>query len=457
MQNYTPREEIKRSALTINPAKICQPIGAVYAYLGIHGCMPLVHGSQGCCSYLRMALSRHYREPAMATTSSFYEGTAVFGGAANLRTAITNTISIYKPQIIGLCTTCVAETIGDDVSGIIEDMRLNGKLDPDFPILIANTPSYVGSHITGYANAVKAMVAGLAATDDRQSDRVNVVPGFVEPGDIREIKRLLQMMGIQANVFPDTSRVLDSPMTTAYQLYPSGGAKIEDIRAAATAKATIALGAVASGPAAGFLEKKFGVRSFVLATPIGVRNTDALVMALAEITGQPVPLEVNDERGRVVDMMTDAHPHFHGKKVALFGDPDIIFSLTSLLLEMGMLPMHVVTGTASEGFEENLRQLIGDTVDQPEVLVPGDLFALHQRIKNRPVDLIIGNSYGKYIAVAEDIPLIRVGFPIMDRANLHHFPIVGYGGTARLVERIGNTLLDRKDRDTDESQFEVIM
>jgi len=64
--------EIKpREALRINPAKTCQPIGAMYAALGIHGCMPHSHGSQGCCAYHRSTLTRHFKEPAIATTSSF--------------------------------------------------------------------------------------------------------------------------------------------------------------------------------------------------------------------------------------------------------------------------------------------------------------------------------------------------------------------------------------------------
>ncbi len=43
-------EITERQALTINPAKTCQPIGAMYAALGIHRCLPHSHGSQGCCS-----------------------------------------------------------------------------------------------------------------------------------------------------------------------------------------------------------------------------------------------------------------------------------------------------------------------------------------------------------------------------------------------------------------------
>ncbi|HEX21073.1 MAG TPA: nitrogenase molybdenum-iron protein subunit beta [Actinobacteria bacterium] len=457
MRNYITSENDKRSALTINPAKICQPIGAVYAYLGIHGCMPLVHGSQGCCSYLRMVLTRHYREPVMATTSAFYEGTAVFGGGGNLKAAINNTIAIYKPEILGICTTCVAETIGDDVSGIVEDLYHKEKVASDFPILVANTPSYVGSHITGYANAVKAMVEGVAKKKTAEPGRLNIIPGFIDPGDIREIKRLINIFDIKVNIFPDTSGVLDTPLTSKYRLYPKGGARINDIQASADACATLALGQVAANPAAKVLEQKFGVQAVSLATPIGIRETDAFIMSLADLAGKSIPVEIEDERGRLVDMMTDAHPHFHGKKVAIFGDPDVIFGLTGLVLEMGMVPVYIISGWAPESFISDLRELVSSSGLEAEIIIPGDLFTLHQKIKEQPVDLLIGNTYGKSIAHNEDIPLVRVGFPITDRANLHHFPIVGYAGAARLVERIGNTLLDRKDRDMDESHFEMIM
>ena len=51
------------------------------------------------------------------------------------------------------------------------------------------------------------------------------------------------------------------------------------------------------------------------------------------------------ERGQLVDLMVDVHNHYHGKKVALFGDPDIIIPMTELVLSLGMIPVHVLTGT----------------------------------------------------------------------------------------------------------------
>lgn len=452
MLNYTPKTIIERKALVINPAKTCQPIGAILASKGLHNCMPLTHGSQGCSSYLRMTLARHYREPSIAATSSFSEDTVVFGGRNNLREAIENIITLYHPEVISISTTCSSETIGDDVVNFMEDIKNESFFDPETKVVIANTPSYVGSHITGYDNMVKA----FAETFPKKSEpngRLNIIPGFVEPGDIREIKRLLAVMGINPIVFPDTTNVFDAPlMPGSGGLYPPGGTTISELEDTANSVGTIALGRTAGSSGALVLKGRFGIPAVIGPMPIGISNTDKFVMNVSELMGTPIPQELEEERGRLVDMMVDAHPHFHGKKAAVFGDPDMIIGMISLLTDLGMEPVFALTGTPDKQFTAEVNSIAPDC----EAII-GDLFLLHQKIKNQPVDLLIGNSHGKYISRAEDIPLIRLGFPITDRANLHYFPSIGYMGTARLVETIGNTLLDRLDRDADDSHFELIL
>lgn len=148
----------ERKALMVNPAKTCQPIGAMYAALGLHGCLPHSHGSQGCCAYHRSTLTRHYKEPIMAATSSFTEGAAVFGGQSNLLDAITNIFAIYDPNILAVHTTCLSETIGDDVNQIVGKAREDGRIPEGKHVIYASTPSYAGSHVTGFSSMVKSMV-----------------------------------------------------------------------------------------------------------------------------------------------------------------------------------------------------------------------------------------------------------------------------------------------------------
>ena len=452
MLDYTPEEITPRETLVINPAKICQPIGAIMAYKGIHNCMPITHGSQGCSSYLRMVLARHYREPTLAATSSFTEDSVVFGGRNNLKEAVDNVINIYHPEVLAINTTCSSETIGDDVSSFMEEIKEEEFFDPKVRVVIASTPSYVGSHITGYDNAVKALAQSFPRKT-KPNGKLNVIPGFVDPGDIREIKRLLTVMGIPHIVFPDTTDVFDAPLTPeSGDIYPPGGTKVQDLIDAGNSRGTVALGMTAGASGAMVLKGKFGIPAIIGPIPIGIRNTDELVMNVSSLMGVPIPQELEYERGRLVDMMTDAHIHFHAKSAAIFGDPDVVIGMLSLLVEMGMNPVFALTGTPDKKFAEEVRKVAPEC----EAMI-GDTFLLHQKIKNHPVDMLIGNTYGKLIAKAEDIPLVRVGFPITDRANLHYFPIVGYAGAARLVEMIGNTFLERRDRDSDDANFEMVL
>ena len=454
---HTPKEITERKALMVNPAKTCQPVGAMYAALGIHNCLPHSHGSQGCCSYHRSTLTRHYKESVMAGTSSFTEGSSVFGGQANLVEAIANIFSIYNPDVIAVHTTCLSETIGDDIPQIVAKAREDGKIPPGKYVIHTNTPSYVGSHVTGFANMTRGMVEYFAENGGVRKDQINIIPGWVEPADMREIKRLAAALGVKIVLFPDTSDVLDAPQTGRHQFYPKGGTTIPELQSSGDSRATLALGQFASAPAAEALDAKCKVPCEILDLPIGLLATDRFINTLRTVAGANVPDSITAERGRLVDIITDMEQYFYHKKVALFGDPDQLIALTEFLVTLDMKPVHIVTGTPGKRFEERIRAILRDAVPDANVRQAGDMFLLHQWIKNEPVDLLIGNTYGKYIARDEDIPLIRFGFPILDRIGHSYFPNVGYQGGMRLAEKILNALMDRKDRDASDTAFELVM
>ncbi|MFP5212811.1 MAG: nitrogenase molybdenum-iron protein subunit beta [Acidobacteriota bacterium] len=454
---HTPKEIKERSALTINPAKTCQPIGAMYAALGIHGCLPHSHGSQGCCAYHRSTLTRHYKEPVMAATSSFTEGASVFGGQANLVQAIDNIFTVYDPDIIAVHTTCLSETIGDDIPQIARKAEADGKIPRGKYVIHANTPSYVGSHVTGFANMTKAMVDYFSSGEGKKTDQINIIPGYVEPSDMEEIKRIATEMGVKTIMFPDTSNVLNRPQTGRFDMFPKGGVTIEELISTGTSKATIGLGRLTSGPAARALDTKCKVPCEILDLPIGLAATDRFVDALRTLAGVSVPDSINIERGRMLDIITDMHQYFYGKKVGLVGDPDQLIALTEFLVSIDMYPIHIVTGTPGKKFEARIKEITKDVPFEVNVRAAGDMFLFHQWIKNEPVDLMMGNTYLKYISRDEDIPFIRFGFPILDRVGHSYFPTVGYRGGMRLLEKILDVLLDRQDRDAPEESFELVM
>ena len=446
---HTPKEIHERTAVTINPAKTCQPIGAMYAALGIHGCLPHSHGSQGCCAYHRSALTRHYKEPVSAATSSFTEGASVFGGQANLLQAIDNIFTVYDPEVIAVHTTCLSETIGDDLTQIFDKAKKEGNVPAGKTLIGASTPSYVGSHVTGFANMVKAM-ADLAEPTGRKNGKVNILPGWVEPSDMEEIKRLATLVGANITLFPDTSGVLNGPLSGEYHMFPEGGVTVAELKGCGDAIGTLGLGEWCSADAARLLDTKCKVPCRILDLPIGLKATDRFIDALRTVSGTVVPEAINHERGQLVDLISDMHQYFYQKKVALFGDPDQLIAMTEFLVSIDMWPVHLVTGTPGKRFERRIRELTEGLPFTVNVRARGDLFLLHQWIRNEPVDLLIGNTYGKYIARDEDLPFIRWGFPILDRQGHQYFPTVGYKGGLRFLEKVLDALLDRQDRDAPE-------
>ncbi len=456
---HTHKDIKERSALTINPAKTCQPVGAMYAALGIHGCLPHSHGSQGCCSYHRSALTRHYKEPVMAATSSFTEGASVFGGQANLLTAIDNIFSIYEPEIIAVHSTCLSETIGDDLNQIIQKARDEGKVPLGKHVFHANTPSYVGSHVTGFANMVKSMVTYFSESGGQKTDMINLISGWVEPSDMREIKRIAKLMKAKAIMFPDTSDVLDSPMTGKYEFYPKGGTTITDLIATGSSKRSIGIGYWATNDAAIALENKCKVRFDVVDIPIGLRATDRFIQQVSKSAEVVIPSEISEERGRLIDLIADMHQYLYGKRVALWGDPDQLIPLVEFLVDIDMKPVYIVSGTPGKYFEQRMSEILSKKVPEAKYKngQGADMYLMHQWIKNESVDLLLGNTYGKYISRDEKTPYVRMGFPILDRVGHSYFPTVGYMGAIRILEKILGVIMDKQDLESPETRFELVM
>ena len=112
-----------KKACAVNPLKMSQPIGGAFAFMGLRGAMPLLHGSQGCTSFGLTLFVRHFKEAVPLQTTAMSEVATVLGGYENVEQAILNIHKRTKPEIIGICSTGVTETKGDDVEGYI-------KLDP---------------------------------------------------------------------------------------------------------------------------------------------------------------------------------------------------------------------------------------------------------------------------------------------------------------------------------------
>lgn len=444
-------KNFSREALTVNPAKACQPLGAILAAVGFEKTMPFVHGSQGCVAYFRTHFTRHFKEPFSAVSSSMTEDAAVFGGLKNLIEGLANTFSLYKPKMIAVCTTCMAEVIGDDLNGFIGNAKNAGSVPQDFPVPYAHTPSFVGSHVLGYDNMMKGILSCL--TEGKKAEttngKLNFIPGFeTYTGNLRELKRILGVFGIDYTLLGDNSDYLDSPNTGEYVMYP-GGTTLEDAADSINAEATICLQRYSTIKTREWIEQNWKRPTHVY-RPVGIKGTDEFLMALSQLTGQPIPAELEAERGRAVDAMTDSHAWLHGKKYAIYGDPDLIYGVVTFLLELGVEPVHIVCNNADDAFQTELGEVLKASPygQKATIWTKKDLWHLRSLLFTEPVDFFIGNSYGKYLWRDTHTPIVHIGYPIFDRHHLHRYPTYGYQGVINLLNWIVNRILDELDRNT---------
>lgn len=456
----------QRKALVINPPRGCQPLGAVFCACGFEGTLPLVHGSQGCVAYFRNCLSRHFREPFSAVSTSMTEDAAVFGGMNNLIEGFQNAYALYRPKMIAISTSCMAEVIGDDVNSFVLKAKELGVIPRELPTPFAHTPSFAGSHIHGYDQMLQAILAYLtegkrgkrAGGRKEGSGRINLIPGF-DPhvANLREIKRILSLMGVEYTVLADNSDVLDSPQTGQFELYP-GGTRLEEVKDSIHATATVGLQKFSTLQTIKFVQEAFEQEGLSLYPPVGIGATDRFLMEIQRITGRPIPEALERERGRAVDAATDAHPYIHGKRFALFGDPDGVYAITHFLLEMGGEPVHILAATGTKQFDNEMKALLRSSPfgGQAHLYIGKDLWHLRSLLMTDPVDLLIGDSHGKWAARDAGIPLLRIGYPIFDRVNLHRYPTIGYQGTIHLITWIANTLIEEVDRKSDAAHFELL-
>jgi nitrogenase molybdenum-iron protein NifN len=434
---------ISRSLATVNPCSMCMPMGSVLVFRGVEGCIPLFHGSQGCSTYMRLYLSHHFREPIDIASTALSEKGAVYGGSENLKQALKNVINGYHPRVIGIATTCLAETIGDDVPQIVREFKAEEPSARDVSIISVSTPSYAASHEVGYRVALKGLVQSMAERSG-PNGRINVLVGsIVSPADVRFLRRLLDDWGLGYILMPDISETLDAPLGLDHSAIPAGGTPIDYIRDSANSVATITIGGSVQEPGAGdYLEKEFGVAHTPLPLPISLEFADRLAASLEELSGLRMPERYERERGRLLDTMVDAHKLLADVKTAVYGDTEMVLGITRLMSELGMRPQIVATGAANTAFAAKAAEIAPGC----KVMIGADFKEISEEASGRDIELMMGPFTGRGLARMQKVPLLRVGLPNHDRYGAAHQLHLGYEGAMNLVDGMANTLLEYGER-----------
>ena len=417
-------EVMRRSTkpLQVNPIRLSQPMGTALAFFGIKGCMPLMHGAIGCTSFIKVFLTRHFCEPIAIQTTAVSDVTAILdGGDYNIAEAVRNITAKVTPELIGLFSTGLTETKGDDLRGVA------GRVD--FPLVHVNTPDFEGGLESGWALAVGAMVEQLVEPAEAIDDeKVLLLPhASLTPIEVEKIREFVAAFGFDVLALPDLSSALDGHLGEKQSALSDGGIPVEKIRNLADAGLVLSVGDSMRSCAEALLKKNPFIRHHHFPHLQGLEAGDALAALLLRESGREVPPpEIERWRRRLQDALLDSHFSLGQTRILVAGEPDQIAGLCQALYEAGG-KVKVAVATVDSPQLERLRAakiLVGDLEDAEKL---GDEY-----------DLIITNFHGEALAHRLHKGLVLRGYPNWEQVGNQLKNDVLYEGGAYFLFEAAN-------------------
>lgn len=434
-------EILKRNkALSVSPLKASQPIGGSLATLGFNRAMPMLHGSQGCTAFAKVFFVRHFREPIPLQSTAMDQSSSVLGADENVVVGIKTIAEKSRPALITILTTGLAETQGADVHRNVREFRAAHPEFDDVAVVAVNTPDFTGSVETGYAATLTEIIRTLVP-DAKEAGtlpgwrkrQVNVLVSYMlTPGDLEALRDIFEQFQLRPVFVPDLSDSLDGCLTEDdFSPVTIGGTPLSEMATLGHAKATVVIGASLQ-KAADLLEEKTGVPTYRFDHLYGLHANDALISALAEISGLPVPERIERQRAQLQDAMLDTHFMLGQLRIAIAADADLLHALVDQVQEMGAEVVAAVTSC-------NTPQLASIPVASIKI---GDLEDMELIAKAENAQLVIGNSHAVDSAERLGTPILRAGFPLYDIIGGYQKTWIGYKGARQTLFDLANLVIN---------------
>lgn len=413
--------------VTVNPLSSGASLGAVLAVLGIEGALPVFHGANGCSTFIRLELARHFREPIPLVATAVGETEAVLGGAGVLRAALRRAAEA-SPFLLAVIAGSLSEMSGEDLSDVLSAFRAER---PDIPVILVPAADFRGGMLLGYAEAVTVLLRSFVEPAPVRPGTLAVLPPpGLTPGDLEALRDEIRAFGMTPLLLPDIGRSLGGNLGPGSPLLPQGGTSSRDLAALGSAEAVLCLGRSLL-PAARELAERLARPLLCLDRQSGLTATDRRLGLLRDLSGRRTPASLLRERGAYLDALLDLHTLLAGRRVALAGNPETLLDLSHLLREAGLRPTLAVAGEESEILPEI----------PAERVLRGDLDLFGSLLTDE--ELLIAGSNARQAAREKDLPLLRLGFPVFDRYGATDRATLGYRGARSLLHEIANLLLER--------------
>nr|YP_009105009.1 ChlB subunit of protochlorophyllide reductase [Stichococcus bacillaris]AIT93643.1 ChlB subunit of protochlorophyllide reductase [Stichococcus bacillaris] len=384
---------------------------------------------------MRSMLERE-RDFTPVTTSIVDRHVLTRGSQKKVIKNITRKDKQEKPDLIILTPTCTSSILQEDLQNFVN--RAAGESESD--VILADVNHYRVNELQAadrtlhqitrfyIEKAENQNTLDLTKTKKPSANIIGIFTlGFHNQHDLRELKRLLNDLGIEINqVIPEGSSISDlqNLVKAWFNLVPYREIGL------ITAK---------------YLKKKFNM-PYVSRTPMGIVDTAECIREIAIIIknyGVQIDCEQYiDQQTRFISQAAwfsrsiDCQ-NLTGKKAIVFGDATHAALITKILArEMGVRVL--CAGTYCKHDADWFREQIQGFCDQ--VLITDDHTQVGDMIAEMEPSAIFGTQMERHIGKRLDIPCGVISAPVhIQNFPLGYRPFLGYEGTNQIADLIYNS------------------
>jgi len=460
-QLYSANFNQGEDAMFIEKPRFSCPLGGAMATVGaLPRAIPILHASQGCGGNSNgaiMAAAGHlgsgYCGGASVPATGINEKQVVFGGIERLEEQIRSTIEVIDGDLFIIITGCTAEIIGDDVEAAIRAFHEEDPSRP--PLLHASGAGFKGNSYFGYDSVLQSVFNGyVEKKSTKVKGKVNVwgIPPALDvfwEGNLIEIRRLLEGVGLEVNTFFTKS---DS---------------LEAIKNCGDAELNIVFSPLNGIAAAEVFKEVHGTDYIVSDLPIGAKASIEFLHLLAK------RLKLDHKKlASFVNVEKDLYYHYFSRISDSYCDMDlqryaVIVGDTSYALalsrfaeqELGWLPKLVaITDPLNEDQQPAIRERFLHTLADSgkSVVFETDTSQISKRLYEkwpqpdgtryyRPFSpaFVIGSRLDKDFADKIGAGHLSVSYPISNRVVLSR-GYAGFKGGLNLIEDILSVVLQAR-------------
>lgn len=423
--------------IEINPIKTSSSLGAAVFFLGLKNAVVLIHGAVGCASFDKVTLTKHFRENIPIVTTALNEYGAILGGKDFLISGIKNVYEKMKPDFIGITSSGLTETGGEDITRMIKDFKSTISDSGFCRILYASTPDYSGVFENGYVTAMlstlkefsfKNKQMRLVKKAKKHIMTVNVFcPPSFTPQDFTVLREVFEDFGMKPIMIPDLGSSLDGHLDgRGYAQITSGGVEMNDLLGICESEFNVVIG-LSLRKSIKTINILTGLKTFYFQNICGLKNSDRFFRFIEEMTGREIPFRYKRQRMQLMDAYLDSHFYFSGKEIVMALGLDLIDSFSEIYSEIGgNLKIGISTSACKEIEKKFSSGLLTEDLDVLDSL--------------DGLDLMVSNSNAKFYAQNLGIPLLKAGFPVIDEIGHSYKNYILYNGARNIATDSANLL-----------------